>query len=309
MLSTCFPESSGGGTPPRLTPQLLVFPLCLAHTLTRPCSTNTHDESWWLVCSAESAGHAIPIAYAIQRLMLYNFLIDTAKPTSACPPLASHCGAKTAREGHHDAGSSQPVGVHASPSEWWVESLTTDGAIQASEDCIGVLRCLIRRRQCPHRTSIRGRDLPRRRLLSVREAMCFLCHLEHTRPPHNATTHNLRTTFERCPTERRPGPRSSRSMHGRPSVIATRWLRSTRGRSSLEPFFFAAVALWETYPRPTARGRVRASLQPHIEKLQEYGQGRGAHFAACSDRRLQARAARPTLPSVGGTVCTGTRWA
>ena len=47
------------------------------------------------------------------------------------------------------------------------------------------------------------------------------------------------------------------------------------------PVFFAAAALWETYPRPTARGRVRASLQPHIEELQEYGQGRGATSFYC----------------------------
>ena len=43
----------------------------------------------------------------------------------------------------------------------------------------------------------------------------------------------------------------------------------------------AAAALWTTYPRLTARGRVRASLQPHIERLQEYGQGRGARSFYC----------------------------
>ena len=87
------PGELGGRHSPEAHSPITCFP---AHTLTRPCSTNTHDESWWLVRSAES-GHAIPIAYAIQRLLLScNFLIDTAKPTSACPPLASHCGAKTA---------------------------------------------------------------------------------------------------------------------------------------------------------------------------------------------------------------------
>ena len=35
------------------------------------------------------------------------------------------------------------------------------------------------------------------------------------------------------------------------------------------PVFFAAAALRKPYPRVTARGRVRAGLQPHIEKLQE----------------------------------------
>ena len=45
--------------------------------------------------------------------------------------------------------------------------------------------------------------------------------------------------------------------------------------------FFSAAALWKTHPRFTARGRVRASLQPHIEELQRYGQGRGAKSFYC----------------------------
>ena len=64
-------------------------------------------------------------------------------------------------------------------------------------------------------------------------------------------------------------------MHERPSVIATRWLLSTRRRS------LGLAASLPRCGRFTARGRVRASLQPHIKELQEYGQGRGAKSFYC----------------------------
>ena len=62
----------------------------------------------------------------------------------------------------------------------------------------------------------------------------------------------------------------------------------------------AAAALWSRYPRLTARGRVRASLQPHIERLQEYGQGRGASSYYCVFGPKAAGKSSTTHAAFGG---------